>query len=61
VVELQPTHAWLTQLIAPHDAQAAPPVPHSVCAVPALHCWLVSQQPLGQLVASHTQAPDTQR
>lgn len=57
-------HAPLTQaLVAPEQTpQAAPPVPHLVglwadwpTHAPAL------QQPLGQLVASHTHAPDAHR
>lgn len=45
-----------------HAAHAAPPVPQAaaVCAVPMMHAPAL-QQPVGQLVASHTQAPPTQR
>ena len=59
--EPQPAQAWAVQALVPHDAQAAPPVPHWVCAVPALHWPVASQQPVGQLVASQTQAPPEQR
>lgn len=46
--------------LAPHEPQVAPPVPHAervveVTQVPA------EQQPLGQLVASQTHVPPTQR
>jgi hypothetical protein len=34
---LQPVHAWAVQVPAPHEAHVAPPVPHSVASVPALH------------------------
>jgi hypothetical protein len=58
---LQPVHAWLVQLPPPHEAQAAPPVPHSLAWSPLLHTPCASQQPFGQLVASQTHAPETQR
>jgi hypothetical protein len=59
--EPQPAHAWAVHALVPQEAQAAPPVPHWVCAVPARHWPVASQQPVAQLVASHTQAPPEQR
>ncbi len=50
-----PVHVF----VAPeHGVQAAPPWPQAaaVCAAGAMH-WPALQQPLGQLVASHTQTP----
>lgn len=58
---LQPLHACAVQVPAPQDAHAAPFFPHSVAAVPALHWPVASQQPVAQLVASHTQTPPEQR
>jgi hypothetical protein len=51
----------LEQGWAPQEAQVAPPVPHWVARVPAWQTPELSQQPVGQLVASHTHAPPTQR
>jgi hypothetical protein len=56
-------HAPLPQLSASNVLQlthAAPPVPHAVLTGGATHV-LPLQQPLGQLVASHTHTPTTQR
>ena len=54
------THAWLAHLLPPlHAAQAAPPVPQSALAVPGWQTPDASQQPFGQLVASHWHAPST--
>ena len=51
--------AQLSAFVASHDAQAAPPAPQ-VLALGALQV-VPEQQPFGQEVASHTQAPPTQR
>lgn len=59
VITLQLVHCWPTQLA--HCWQATPPVPHAAAAVPATHAPAASQQPVGQLVASHTHAPLSQR
>jgi hypothetical protein len=55
-----PWHTLLTQVLAPHEAQAAPPEPHAPCWLPGWQTPLASQQPPGQLAASQTQAPETQ-
>jgi hypothetical protein len=53
-------HAWLAHLLPPlHAAHAAPPVPQSALAVPGWQTPDASQQPCGQLVASHWHAPST--
>jgi hypothetical protein len=61
LLEPQPAHTWAVQAFVPHEAQAAPPVPHWVCRVPARHWPVASQQPVGQLVASQTHDPPEQR
>ncbi len=62
VTASQPSHTWLTQLLPPLQAAQLPPFfPHAVFIVPAWHTPLPSQQPFGQLVASHTQLPAEQR
>jgi hypothetical protein len=58
---VQPVHAWLVQVWPVHAAHVAPPVPHWVSAVPGWQMLLLSQQPLEQLVASHTHTPPEQR
>jgi hypothetical protein len=55
---LQPTHAWAVHWAAPQLAQACPPEPQALALVPAWH-WLLPQQPLGQEVPLHWQAPLT--
>jgi hypothetical protein len=44
----------------PQAWHAAPPVPHALLAVPVWHVPPASQQPFGQLVASHSHTPATQ-
>jgi hypothetical protein len=62
VVASQPAQCWLVQFIpVMHIAHDAPPVPHTVLLVPAWQWFVASQQPVAQLVESHTQAPFTQR
>lgn len=41
------TQAWLP----PHTEQAAPPPPQAAAVLPGTHCPLLSQQPVGQVVA----------
>jgi hypothetical protein len=54
------TQAWLLHsLPALHVVQSAPPVPQALLAVPSWQTPEASQQPVGQLVASHTQTPFT--
>jgi hypothetical protein len=50
----------LVQAAAPQLAQAAPPVPQAALVVPGRQV-APSQQPLGQLVASHLHMPPTHR
>jgi hypothetical protein len=58
---VQPLHAPPLQVCPPGQAwQAPPPVPHALAEVPARQV-APSQQPLGQLVESHTQTPLAQR
>jgi hypothetical protein len=45
--------------VVPHEVHAAPAAPHAVAPVGVQ--TLPAQQPLGQLVASHTHAPPMQR
>jgi hypothetical protein len=44
-------------LPAPQAAHAAPPSPHTVLLVPGWQTPFASQQPLGQLAASHKHEP----
>lgn len=63
LVALQPLHEPPAQVWPPgHGWHVAPPLPHWVllCAVGARQV-LPTQQPVGQLVPSHTQAPPWQR
>lgn len=57
----QPAQVLPTQLWAPHDAQAAPPVPHTALELPGWQSPVASQQPLGQLVASQRHTPAEHR
>lgn len=52
------THASAAPAL--HVVHAAPPVPHAVSVLPAMHVEPL-QQPLGQLAALQTHWPDTQR
>jgi hypothetical protein len=55
-----PTHSWLVQTLpALHAAHVAPPLPHTALLVPGWHTPDASQQPFGQLAASHRHAPAT--
>lgn len=58
-------HAPLAQVsatLALHAVQAAPPLPHWFVLWPVvMHAPPAVQQPVGQLLASQTQAPPTQR
>lgn len=56
----QLVQAPLTQLLVPQSVQAAPPTPQVVLPE-ATQLLVLSQQPDGHEVASHTQAPPTQR
>lgn len=61
VVVSQPAHCRLAVQPAPeHCWQLIPAVPHWPALSPGWQTPLASQQPVGQLVASHTHAPLTQ-
>ena len=57
--QLQAPVLQLSEVAASQAAHAAPAAPH--CAAEGVTHWLLLQQPLVQLVASHTQAPALQR
>ena len=61
LAELQPLQAWLKQVCPGHAVQAPPPFPQTVIEVPGWQMDEPSQQPVGQLVTSQTQAPDWHR
>ncbi len=52
--------AQLSAVVALHAVHALPPGPHAAVVSPSWHA-LPWQQPVGQLVPSHTQLPPTQR
>ncbi|MCA3012383.1 MAG: hypothetical protein INH41_08285 [Myxococcaceae bacterium] len=60
VAEVHPLHCCPVHVWGDGHVWQAPPLPHAVASVPARH-WPPWQQPLAQLVASHTHCPAAHR